>query len=206
MVHIMHKNYAYYSKIEALREIFDIENIHSKWTSRKISSSEFLEIISQNTYSLKDATKLSSQAICNLNKKLFADKPNNMKVCSYLLHKYNLKYCPNCNHVYLLEYFHCNKNKSTGTQDYCKDCFNLKVRTIRKEYTAYRKALKIKAIPNWANIEIINEIYKKCPEGCHVDHIIPLVGKLVCGLHVENNLQYLTASENIQKSNKFIPE
>ena len=49
----------------------------------------------------------------------------------------------------------------------------------------------------------IQEFYRNCPKGFHVDHIIPLNGKNVSGLHTISNLQYLPATENLRKYNKF---
>lgn len=66
-----------------------------------------------------------------------------------------------------------------------------------------RKADKLKRTPKWADLKAICEFYKNCPSGYHVDHLIPLKGKTVSGLHVLENLQYLSASENLKKSNKF---
>lgn len=74
---------------------------------------------------------------------------------------------------------------------------------IYAEHGLKRRTQQTNATPSWANHEEINTIYLNCPQGYHVDHIIPLQGKLVCGLHTENNLQYLTASENMSKSNRF---
>lgn len=70
---------------------------------------------------------------------------------------------------------------------------------------AKRRAIKLKATPKWLNysqLQKIEKMYKNCKHGYHVDHIIPLKGKNVCGLHVPWNLQYLPALENISKGNR----
>ena len=67
----------------------------------------------------------------------------------------------------------------------------------------YATRLSQRTLPN-ENLSIIKEFYSKCPIGYEVDHIIPLNGKNVSGLHTITNLQYLKASENRRKSNKTI--
>jgi len=62
---------------------------------------------------------------------------------------------------------------------------------------------KSKRTPLWSNKKAINKFYINCPNGKSIDHIHPLHGKLISGLHVLRNLQYLTRSENSEKSNKF---
>ena len=75
-------------------------------------------------------------------------------------------------------------------------------RTYFLAHNAKRRAAKLQATPAWADQKAIQHIYDTRPEGYHVDHIVPLQGRNVCGLHVENNLQHLPALENQRKSNR----
>lgn len=79
-----------------------------------------------------------------------------------------------------------------------------------------RFAAKLNATPAWANKFFIEEAYDlaarrtamKCGgiEKWEVDHVVPLKSRLVCGLHVENNLQVIPALVNRSKSNRFWPD
>lgn len=71
-----------------------------------------------------------------------------------------------------------------------------------RAYTAKRRAAKLERTPSWSNIEEIKAFYVACPESYQVDHIIPLQGETVSGLHVLNNLQYLPAKDNLSKGNR----
>jgi hypothetical protein len=75
---------------------------------------------------------------------------------------------------------------------------------------AKRRAAKRNRLPIWADVDQIEQIYKQAAELTaetgiphEVDHILPLQGKTVSGLHVHNNLQILTQFENRSKGNKL---
>ena len=75
---------------------------------------------------------------------------------------------------------------------------------------AKRRSLKLKATPAWVNYRYITLFYAaakmeeiRTGRKVHVDHIVPLKGKNVCGLHCEDNLQLLFASANLSKGNRF---
>lgn len=68
-----------------------------------------------------------------------------------------------------------------------------------------RELSKLERIPAWADLVKIKDFYANRPNGMVIDHIIPLNGLLVSGLHCEANLQYLCPKENSSKGNNFDP-
>lgn len=83
----------------------------------------------------------------------------------------------------------------------------------RNSYEAKRRAAKLQRTPKWLTSEHYLEIQKfyslakelevTSKQKLEVDHIIPLQGEQVSGLHVPWNLQILTESENTAKGNRL---
>lgn len=64
------------------------------------------------------------------------------------------------------------------------------------------------ATPPWLtrkHRQQIREIYRNRPPGHHVDHIVPIGGKTVCGLNVPWNMQYLPKGTNLAKGAHYWP-
>jgi hypothetical protein len=57
-------------------------------------------------------------------------------------------------------------------------------------------------VPKWADLRAIADFYEKCPKGHHVDHLLPLQGSSISGLHVLENLRYLPSKLNYRKGNR----
>ena len=83
----------------------------------------------------------------------------------------------------------------------------------RAAYEAKRRAAKLQRTPKWLSEDhlwMMQQAYELAALRAkmfgfewHVDHIVPLQGKQVCGLHVPWNLQVIPGTDNIKKSNKW---
>lgn len=188
---------------EALIIAFDTLNYKVAKNTKNISKEILLEFIASRQSTSKGALGYSAAGWIKFIQKVFPDKPKNTNYYEWLLAKVNLRFCTRCNNVKpLTEFWSTKTNSITGKQSWCIDCFTPVNKAKCRHTTSIYRARKLKAIPLWADLDKIKEFYDNCPKGYHVDHIYPLAGKTVCGLHTLENLQYLPARENLQKGNR----
>lgn len=93
--------------------------------------------------------------------------------------------------------------------DSCKQCKAKNHSRVIANNSA-RRAAKLQRTAAWINKDAVDAIYaeahrltKETGIKHHVDHIIPLRGRLVSGLHTHHNLRVVTAAENLKKSNRL---
>ena len=125
--------------------------------------------------------------ICDLDNKSSSESKKNQYICKNCISKDNKVYYEN----------NAELIKDKSKQHYLNNKSYYSEKRVRYDLN------KVNRIPNWANLDKIKEFYFNRPVGYHVDHIIPLNGRKVSGLHVENNLQYLLPKDNLSKGNRF---
>ena len=139
-----------------------------------------------------------------------------------------VKHCSMCDQEKPLHRFHTRNRKRKDGSSYatpyshCKDCRRVDNRKhsnsptgkkSKQQRRVMRDRRNKQATPKWLSQEqkqqivAIYEHMRDCRavtgEEYHVDHIVPLRGENVCGLHVPWNLQVLPAYVNITKSNSY---
>jgi 5-methylcytosine-specific restriction endonuclease McrA len=82
---------------------------------------------------------------------------------------------------------------------------------VMAEVCRRRQAKLLKATPAWANVQAMQAVYEEAKRleaetgiPHEVDHVVPLQGRLVSGLHCETNLRVLPRSDNRRKGNRLI--
>ena len=139
-----------------------------------------------------------------------------------------MKYCSRCDSTKELSCFNKSLRNKSGLQSTCRSCEAEARKLKREDRRLYDKAhyesnkfyyinkantrlLNIARADYTIDSKYVEDLYSNAKEAetvfgfaFHVDHRVPLKHDKVCGLHVEANLQVLSARDNLAKSNKFI--
>ena len=132
-----------------------------------------------------------------------------------------MKTCYKCKCTKQKVEFHKDRTKSEGLEGICKACTKIKNAKWLKENPekAYAKSVlreeRVKACTVKWDTELTTLVMQEAGSllklrrqatgiDWHTDHIVPIKGEKVCGLHVWNNLQVIPAVVNIKKGNKWL--
>lgn len=193
-------------------EIFNIEEfkkfIISKGPSKIIYKKifeEYINAMSQFEVLPYDYMGISPRAYSKYVCRNFEQegKPTSVRYNTWLLYLFGFKRCHICKSILSLDNYNSNKKRWDNKSEACKNCqsdYSKENSGANNARLAKRRAKKLQAaLPGFD--KDIKEIYENCPEGFQVDHIVPLQGKHISGLHVPWNLQYLSKKDNLSKYN-----
>lgn len=124
------------------------------------------------------------------------------------------KYCPTCDEVKAASLFGRRSTAADGLTSQCKKCKNVRYKQANAaktlEQATFRTARIKRATPPWVARSDLLKFYEisyqlSIETGIkhHVDHVIPLIHDLVCGLHCPANLNVIPWNENLSKGNKW---
>lgn len=118
--------------------------------------------------------------------------------------------------AYAAQWRQCNQDKIRAEYERNAEAYRERVKEWRAKNPEARRVQEIARrarlcwIPPWADRNAMVETYRQARElralgvDCHVDHIVPLRGKTVSGLHTHNNLRIVLAEDNLKKNAKLI--
>lgn len=193
---------------------------HISWLPKRadsITKEQLLNALCQVEQHPADYLGRNRVAFNTLLTKIFKlQKPKSVAYQSYFLHLSKLKQCNKCKEVKLIEEFFTDNARWDKLTYTCKKCnkeYNKNnIENVRQNKKRYKLSILVNT-PTWLTESMkidIDLLYqearnksKKEQKQYDVDHIIPLKGVNVCGLHVPWNLQILEHIENIKKGNKY---